>query len=100
MHYLITGGTGFIGSALIEVLLRGDHSVTVLSRQNKQGRARLQYVSDLAALGSDSRFDAVINLAGASLAGKVGAVALDAEDTDPMGRKKKKPKRGKDGEQV
>jgi len=38
--------------------------------------------------------------AGASLAGKVGAVALDAEDTDPMGRKKKKPKRGKDGEQV
>ena len=69
MQYLITGGTGFIGLALIEVLLRSDHSVTVLSRQNKQGRARLQYVSDLAALGSDSRFDAVINLAGASLAG-------------------------------
>ncbi len=69
MHYLITGGTGFIGSALIESLLRSDHSVTVLSREPRQGRARLQFVSSLDDLPADRRVDAAVNLAGASLAG-------------------------------
>jgi UDP-glucose 4-epimerase len=30
MHYLITGGAGFIGSHLTERLLRADHRVTIL----------------------------------------------------------------------
>src|SRR5688572_6687898 len=30
MHYLITGGAGFIGSHLAERLLRGDHTVAII----------------------------------------------------------------------
>ena len=33
MNYLITGGTGFIGTALIASLRAAGHGVTVLTRQ-------------------------------------------------------------------
>lgn len=69
MHYLITGGTGFIGTALTEALLREGHAVTVLTRQSRQGRGPLGYVTSLDTIPATTRFDAVVNLAGASLAG-------------------------------
>ncbi|MEE4144437.1 MAG: TIGR01777 family oxidoreductase [Halieaceae bacterium] len=69
MHYLITGGTGFIGTALIEALLRDNNAVTVLTRQSRRGSGSLNFVSSLDGIPADSRFDAVVNLAGASLAG-------------------------------
>ena len=69
MHYLITGGTGFIGTALIEALLRDGCTVTVLTRQARQGRGPLAFVSSLDSIPAETRFDAVVNLAGASLAG-------------------------------
>ena len=69
MHYLVTGGTGFIGTALTEVLLREGHAVTVLTRQSRQGRGPLGYVNSLDSIPTTTRVDAVVNLAGASLAG-------------------------------
>ncbi len=70
---LITGGTGFIGETLVKQLLDGGHEVTVFARNPRRaafqfnGRARC--VSSLAALTEWDAFDAVINLAGAPVAG-------------------------------
>jgi len=67
MHILLTGGTGFIGSALIPALRGAGHGVTVLSRRRQaQVEEGLRYVKDLEDI--DTPLDAVINLAGASLA--------------------------------
>lgn len=70
---LVTGGTGFIGEALVNQLLDAGHTVTVLARDPLRaayqfdGRARC--VRELGKLGRDERFDMVINLAGMPVAG-------------------------------
>jgi len=68
MNILITGGTGFIGAPLVIKLLELGHSLTVLSRQSLQSRPQLRYVKSLEQLADNATIDAVINLAGASLA--------------------------------
>ncbi|MEJ2532710.1 MAG: TIGR01777 family oxidoreductase [Halioglobus sp.] len=69
MHFLVTGGTGFIGTALIEALQDKGHAATVLTRQALPDRSDCRYVNDFEDIESGKRFDGVINLAGASLAG-------------------------------
>jgi uncharacterized protein (TIGR01777 family) len=70
---LLTGGTGFIGEALVQQLLDAGHQVTVLTRQPLNaaflfaGRARC--IPTLARLHASDAFDAVINLAGARIVG-------------------------------
>ncbi|QDL55350.1 TIGR01777 family oxidoreductase [Rhodoferax aquaticus] len=70
---LITGGTGFIGSALCKALLADGHSVTVLTRNPGKAQAVLgsQVVtfSNFDALSVQSAFDVVINLAGEPVVG-------------------------------
>ena len=66
MHILITGGTGFIGSALVPEFLKRGFSVTVLSRYEQPVRAGVSFVQSLDAM--QSPVDVVVNLAGASLA--------------------------------
>lgn len=64
---LVTGGTGFVGSRLIESLVGAGHAVTVLTREcaNAAGLpAPLSVVTTLADIPNDARFDAVVNLAG------------------------------------
>ncbi|MCB0115081.1 MAG: TIGR01777 family oxidoreductase [Caldilineaceae bacterium] len=77
MHVIITGGTGLIGTALVQNLLEDGHQVTVLSRspQKKQSPA----LDGANVVGWDSRTaegwghladgaDAIVNLAGAGIA--------------------------------
>lgn len=70
MHILITGGTGFIGQALVPHLLQAGHRISILSRSQHRDTAQCTFVRSLRELSPDSAPDAVINLAGASLAGK------------------------------
>lgn len=69
MNYLVTGGTGFIGTALIASLGSAGHTVTVLTRRPRQPQESVTFVTSLDAIPAQARFDGVVNLAGASLAG-------------------------------
>ncbi len=69
MHILLTGGTGFIGSALIDSLTAAGHSFVVYTRQTMANTAHCCYLQSLDEITDDTPLDAVINLAGASLAG-------------------------------
>jgi uncharacterized protein (TIGR01777 family) len=72
MHILITGGTGFIGSALCPLLLREGHELTVLTRHPgkvaKQYDGQVRAIRSLTEFRSDWPLDAVINLAGEGMA--------------------------------
>ena len=71
MNTLITGGTGFIGRALVNSLLKEGHKVTVLSRTpdsvNKIIGNKLTTLSNLDQLNSEHSFQVIINLAGAPI---------------------------------
>ncbi len=73
MKILITGGTGFIGSALAQTLVKLGHDVSVLSRKPGlvakicgPGVCALNHLTELTA---DDYFDIIINLAGAPIFG-------------------------------
>ena len=68
MHILVTGGTGFIGGALLPELVGRGHCMTVLTRGKYSDSASIRYVNDLDAI--EGKVDAVINLAGAGLAAR------------------------------
>ena len=67
MHFLVTGGTGFIGARFVFDAINKGHKVTVLSRNHKASHDSIQYIKHLDLIQDDSRIDAIINLAGASL---------------------------------
>ena len=70
MKVLVSGGTGFLGTALVRALRQQGHDVTILSRRPKgPGEALWTGGADdtLAARIEDT--DAVVNLAGESIAG-------------------------------
>lgn len=72
MNYLITGGTGLIGSVICRQLLAAGHTVIVLSRsRDKVHRCcglSVIAISDLSEIGHAEQIDVVINLAGAPVA--------------------------------
>jgi uncharacterized protein (TIGR01777 family) len=76
-RFLISGGTGFIGSALCRTLLQQGHVLTVLTRQGSkaaahfgdQGGSKLRCISSCAELAASESFDVVVNLAGAPVVG-------------------------------
>jgi hypothetical protein len=77
MNIVITGGTGFIGRSLVELLLGRGDSVVVLTRRSRPpaGNRNLSFEQwDGTTTGSWERridgADAVINLAGENLSGK------------------------------
>ena len=71
MNILNTGGTGFIGRALVKSLLKEGHKVTVLSRTpdtvNKIIGNEVTTLSNLNQLTSEHHFQVIINLAGAPI---------------------------------
>ena len=70
MNLLITGGTGFIGSALCSRLLEDQHHLVVLSRHPEKIKSPVQGIGSLDHLTDDIVFDAVINLAGEPIVDK------------------------------
>lgn len=72
MKYLITGGTGFIGTYLTRSLLQDEQEVAILTRSQQSSKHRyltyLQWDGKRMPMGI-GLYDVVINLAGASIAG-------------------------------
>lgn len=75
-HFLVTGGTGFIGKAFIQTL-SADHCVTVLTRDSSKAQALLQgakcetrFIPSLDNISHLDDFDYVLNLAGEPIADK------------------------------
>lgn len=67
-HVVVSGGTGFIGSALVELLLGQGHKLTIISRDLKTvEKAFGTRVSACTLETLPEQFDAAINLAGATL---------------------------------
>lgn len=70
---LVTGGTGFIGTALVHSLLADGKRVIVLTRDARRAAAgfgpRVTVVERLDALPAETPVAAVVNLAGASILG-------------------------------
>jgi uncharacterized protein (TIGR01777 family) len=70
---LVTGATGFIGSHLVARLLAHGDRPLVLARNEAKARkmfgAAVTVVTSLASVPSDERIDAIVNLAGESIAG-------------------------------
>ena len=70
---LVTGATGFVGSALVAQLRRDERRVIVLARDLVQARATfgpgVWVVDRLDAIPSETLVDAVVNLAGARVLG-------------------------------
>ena len=69
MNILVTGGTGFVGKALVESLLSRGDSVTVLTRSIEKAQTIFpektpKFLTALSTLKDLNAFDAVINLAG------------------------------------
>jgi uncharacterized protein len=71
MDILITGGTGFIGSALVKSLGEQGHAVTVLSRSpdkvTKIFGAAVKALGSLEQCQAKDRYQVIINLAGAPI---------------------------------
>jgi uncharacterized protein (TIGR01777 family) len=70
-HVLVTGGTGFIGTRLVEALAAGGHEVTVLTRSLGHAahlRTPVRLVTALDQVDA-ARIDAVVDLAGEPVAG-------------------------------
>ena len=70
MNLFITGGTGFIGSALCSRLAKDHHRMVVLSRHPEKIKSPVQGIGSFEHLTDDMVFDAVINLAGEPIANK------------------------------
>ena len=70
--FLVTGGSGFIGSRLCQMLINAGHDVTILTR-NKEDAAR-KFKGRLTLIDSISQakdgYDVIINLAGEPLMGR------------------------------
>ncbi len=77
MHYVVTGGTGFIGTRLVETLLADGHDITVVSRQpsnvvvgSKMHQAQLETTTIDNICKLMKPVDGVVNLAGAPIVDK------------------------------
>jgi UDP-glucose 4-epimerase len=81
MRILVTGGAGYIGSVMTDVLIDSGHHVTVLDNLRRGHRdavraeavfveADLQHTEKVAAALRDDRIEAVIHMAGDALVGE------------------------------
>ena len=66
MNILITGGTGFIGSALTNFFLRQGHNIIILSH-NATELQKVRIIKSIEQINPDEKIDVIINLAGAPI---------------------------------
>jgi uncharacterized protein (TIGR01777 family) len=70
-HLLVTGATGFVGRRIVEALTAAGHDVTVLTRDSRKVdvlRPPFRVITSLAQVPNDAVIDAIINLAGETIA--------------------------------
>ncbi|MCH6582876.1 MAG: NAD-dependent epimerase/dehydratase family protein, partial [Proteobacteria bacterium] len=71
MNIAVTGGTGFIGSALCKRLLADGYAVTVLTRDRRRAQQQfkgpIRLIESLKELDAESTPETIVNLAGLSL---------------------------------
>lgn len=79
---LIAGGTGLIGTALKEHATRGGWEVMILSREPGPGKIVWNPATRSISLVEAMTFDAIINLAGASIAGSKWTTTRKKEIVD------------------
>jgi uncharacterized protein (TIGR01777 family) len=68
---LVTGATGFVGRRLVEALVAGGHTVIAHVRNPNPDHLRMRpltLVTSLDQIGSETRLDAIVNLAGEPIA--------------------------------
>ena len=70
MNFLITGGTGFIGSILCSRLLEKKHKIVVMTRRPETIKGDIKGITGLEQIKDKISFDVVINLAGEPIANK------------------------------
>jgi hypothetical protein len=70
MNVLVTGGTGFVGNVLVNLLCARNDRVTIVTRNPERARKARAGVSFERWLPDLSRFDAVVHLAGEPIVGK------------------------------
>mgnify|MGYP000340705460 CR=1 FL=1 len=68
MNILITGGTGFLGRALVDALQAAGHQITLISRNPSQAQSPGVQAQRLDELRPAQSFEVVINLAGSGIA--------------------------------
>lgn len=68
MNILITGGTGFLGRALVDALQAAGHQITLISRNPSQAQSPGVQAQRLDELRPAQCFEVVINLAGSGIA--------------------------------
>ena len=66
MNILITGGSGFIGSALCNFLINKSHNVIIVSRQHLNLKG-IKAIRSTRELHVEEKIDIIINLAGATI---------------------------------
>lgn len=82
MRILLTGGTGFIGGALVAALQAQGDELMILSRQARASRPGCRFVQSLDEITTGEQIDAIVNLAGASLAARRWSAAYKREIVD------------------
>ncbi len=107
MKILLTGGTGFLGTALVKSFLSKDYEITLVSHNlekfHKQFAEKVNVVEHLNDINADDYFDIIINLAGAPIFGALwtdkrkaiirdSRINLTANLVDKMAELKIKPK--------
>ena len=66
MHIFITGGRGFVGSALTKFFLKKKYKITILSRDSSD-LSDVRIINSTEEISPDEIIDVIINLAGASI---------------------------------
>jgi len=67
MNILITGGTGFIGSAITKFFLQQNNYVTILSRGRSKILQPLRVIQSINQINANEKINIIINLAGSPI---------------------------------